>query len=167
VAQVLWSDWLLLQLQEPVESAAKKVGRDSEEVIVMSSALKEFKEFAMKGNVLDLAIGVVIGGAFGKIVSSLVQDMIMPTAGLLLGGISFESLQVTMGETAIGYGAFIQSIVDFLIIAVSVFAFVKGIAALKRAEPPTPAPEPAPAAPTKEEILLTEIRDLLKDRTQQ
>ncbi len=128
----------------------------------MTRTLEEFKKFAMKGNVLDLAVGVVIGGAFGKIVTSLVQDVIMPLVGLLLGGVSFESLQITVGEAAIRYGAFIQSIVDFLIIALSIFAVVKAINALKKAEAPAPTVPAAPPAPSKEEVLLTEIRDLLK-----
>ena len=121
---------------------------------------KEFKQFAVKGNVLDLAVGVVIGGAFGKIVTSLVNDLIMPLVGLLLGGIDFSSLQLPVGDTAILYGAFIQSVVDFFIVSFSIFLFIKLINNMKRKEEKAPAkPEP-----TKEEILLTEIRDLLKQK---
>ncbi len=125
----------------------------------MSRMAQEFKEFAMRGNVLDLAAGVIIGGAFGKIVTSLVQDIIMPLVGLLLGGISFQHLQLVMGNTALMYGSFIQSVVDFLIIAFSIFAFIKVIGRFKKAEKTAP---PAPPAPSNEELLLAEIRDLLK-----
>ncbi len=128
----------------------------------MSRIMKEFKEFAMKGNVLDLAVGVIIGGAFGKIVTSLVQDILMPIIGLVLGGVNFENLQVTVGETAIAYGAFLQSVVDFVIIAFSIFLFVKLINKVKAAEKKQPAPLAEPPKPSNQEILLTEIRDLLK-----
>ena len=125
--------------------------------------LKEFKEFALKGNVLDMAIGVIIGGAFGKIVSSLVKDILMPLIGILIGGLSFSSLSVAVGAATFQYGLFIQAIVDFVIIAFSIFFFVKlvGKAMRKKAEEPAPSPEPEPS---REELLLTEIRDLLKDR---
>ena len=119
----------------------------------------EFKQFAMRGNVMDLAVGVIIGGAFGKIVTSLVNDLIMPIIGLFLGGISFSDLQIQVGETAIMYGAFIQSVVDFLIIALSIFFLVKLINQFKKQEEEEPAPEPDPVS-SKEEILLTDIRDL-------
>lgn len=132
---------------------------------------KDFKEFAMKGNVLDLATGVVIGGAFGKIVTSLVNDIIMPLIGLLLGGRSFEARQLLLregsGEEAnliLYYGAFIQSIVDFLIIAFSIFIFIRLISKFqikKQAEEETT--EKEEPTTTNEEILLTEIRDLLKE----
>ncbi len=128
----------------------------------MSNMMKDFKEFAMKGNVLDLAIGVIIGGAFGKIVTSLVQDILMPVLGLFLGGINFENLQVTMGDTAIAYGAFLQSIVDFVVIAFSIFIFVRLINKAKETEKKQPAPPPEPPKPSNQEVLLTEIRDLLK-----
>jgi large conductance mechanosensitive channel len=124
----------------------------------------EFKQFAMRGNVMDLAVGVIIGGAFGKIVTSLVNDLIMPIIGLFLGGISFSDLQIQVGETAIMYGAFIQSVVDFLIIALSIFFLVKLINQFKKQEEEEPAPEPEPVA-SKEEILLTEIRDLLRQQS--
>jgi len=122
--------------------------------------LQEFKEFAMRGNVLDLAIGVIIGGAFGKIVTSLVNDLLMPFIGLLLGGVDFSKLQYVYGSTVLKYGLFIQSIVDFLIITFSIFLFVKAISSLKKKEEAVIVEE-APQ-PGKEEILLTEIRDLLK-----
>ena len=126
---------------------------------------QEFKEFAMKGNVIDLAVGVVIGGAFGKIVSSLVGDVIMPPIGLAIGGLNFSDLAVKLGTDPAGkavlwkYGSFLQTIFEFLIIAIALFVVIKGINALKR--PPPAAPEAAPA-PTKSEELLVEIRDLLK-----
>lgn len=123
--------------------------------------LQEFKKFALKGNVLDLAIGVIIGGAFGKIVTSLVNDVLMPIIGLLLGGVDFSGLQMTIGDAAIKYGAFIQSIVDFVIIAFSIFLFIKAINRFKKKEEEKPA---APSAPSKEEVLLAEIRDILKEQ---
>jgi large conductance mechanosensitive channel len=124
----------------------------------------EFKEFAMKGNVIDLAVGVVIGAAFGKIVAALVADIFMPPIGLLIGGINFSDLAVKLGADPTGkavllkYGDFGQTILEFLIIAFVIFLLVKGINSLKRPPPPAPA---APPAPTNEELLLTEIRDLL------
>lgn len=128
--------------------------------------LKEFKEFALKGNVLDLAVGVIIGGAFGKIVSSLVNDIIMPLIGVLIGGINFTDLKYVItpasgdvAEVAVLYGSFIQSVVDFLIISFSIFIFIKFLTLRKKKET-TPAPEPA--APPQEVLLLQEIRDLLK-----
>ncbi len=120
---------------------------------------KEFKKFAAKGNVLDLAVGVIIGGAFGKIVASLVDDIIMPIIGLLLGGINFSDLEIQVGDAGIKYGAFIQSIIDFLIISFSIFIFIRTVNKLKKKEMEKPL---APAEPTKEELLLTEIRDILK-----
>lgn len=132
------------------------------------SILKEFREFAVKGNVVDLAVGVIIGGAFGKIVSSLVSDVVMPPIGWLIGGVDFKDLAIVLqekqGETEavmLKYGAFIQNVFDFLIIAMAVFAMVKMINKLKKA--PAPEPEKAPE-PTAEEKLLTEIRDLLKNK---
>lgn len=122
---------------------------------------KEFKEFAMKGNVIDLAIGVIIGGAFGKIVSSLVSDLIMPIIGLLIGGISFDNLQFQVGDAVIKYGLFIQNIVDFLIIALVIFFMLRLINKFKQKQEELPSPPPSP---TKEEQLLTEIRDLLKNQ---
>jgi len=140
--------------------------------------LKEFKEFALKGNVVDMAVGVIIGGAFGKIVSSLVNDILMPPLGVLLGGKDFSQLSVTLKPAVEAtdttpaveavlwkYGAFIQTCIDFAIIAFSIFLFIKLINSFnrKRAEEAAPAPAPDPE-PTKEELLLTEIRDLLKEK---
>jgi large conductance mechanosensitive channel len=118
--------------------------------------MKEFKEFAMKGNVVDLAVGVIIGGAFGKIVSSLVEDVIMPLVGTMLGGLNFAGLTLKIGEATLKYGKFLQTCVDFLIIAWAIFIAVKLINRLKRGEPA------APAVPPRQEVLLEEIRDLLK-----
>ncbi|MFA5649137.1 MAG: large-conductance mechanosensitive channel protein MscL [Bacteroidales bacterium] len=130
---------------------------------------KEFKTFAMKGNVVDMAVGIIIGAAFGKIVSSIVNDIIMPPIGMLIGGVDFKDLAVVLQkatETApavtLNYGSFIQVVFDFLIVAFAIFMLIKGLNMAKRKKenaPAAPAPEPAP---TKEEILLTEIRDLLK-----
>uniref|UniRef100_A0AB33JIG8 Large-conductance mechanosensitive channel n=5 Tax=unclassified Prevotella TaxID=2638335 RepID=A0AB33JIG8_9BACT len=127
----------------------------------MSKILNEFKEFAVKGNAVDLAVGVIIGGAFGKIVSSIVDDLIMPVVGMLIGGFDFKTLAITVGEAKITYGNFIQNVLDFLIIAFCIFMLVKGINALKKKEEAPAAPE-APAEPSNEEKLLSEIRDLLK-----
>ena len=127
--------------------------------------LKEFKEFAFKGNVIDLAVAVIIGGAFGKIVSSLVNDVLMPAIGIILGGVSFADLKYVITpangdipESAILYGSFIQSIVDFLIIAFSIFLFVKLLNSRKKKE------EAAPVAPSSEVVLLEEIRDIIKSK---
>ena len=123
--------------------------------------IDEFKEFALKGNVMDLAVGVIIGGAFGKIVSSLVDNVIMPPVGLLMGGVDFTGLILPLSATvSVKYGNFIQSSVDFLILAFCIFMMVKGMNSLKKS-PPVPEAPAAPAPPTAEE-LLTEIRDALK-----
>src|ERR1700693_4491790 len=125
----------------------------------------EFKEFAMKGNVVDLAVGVIIGAAFGKIVSSLVGDVVMPPLGELIGGVNFSDLAVNLGKDPTGkdvllkYGAFLQAIFDFMIIAFVLFMAIKGINRLKK-----PPPAPAPAPPPKSELLLEQIRDLLAKR---
>ena len=124
--------------------------------------IKEFKEFAMKGNVMDMAIGVIIGGAFGKIVSSLVDDVLMPLVGMIVGKVDFTTLSVKVGEAELFYGKFIQNIVDFLIVAFCIFMVLKGINKMNRKKEEAPAPE-APKGPTQEE-LLTEIRDLLKKK---
>ena len=122
----------------------------------------EFKKFALKGNVLDLAVGVIIGAAFGKIVSSLVDDIIMPLIGLLIGGIDLSKLAITVGDAELKYGAFIQTVVDFLIIAFSIFVFIKVINnRFKKKEEAKPAP-----VVDKKEALLAEIRDLLKEDVQ-
>ena len=134
--------------------------------------ISEFKEFAMKGNVMDMAVGVIIGGAFGKIVSSLVNDVLMPLIGKLTGGVSFTDLFVTLGDgefktlaeaqeagaAVLAYGQFIQNIIDFIIIAFCIFLMIKGMNKLKKEKPAEPE---APKGPTQEE-LLAEIRDLLK-----
>ncbi len=141
----------------------------------MSKLIQEFKEFAVKGNAIDMAVGVIIGGAFGKIVSSIVDDIIMPPIGWLIGGVNFSDLKYTLpqveipGVTAaapatINYGNFLQTLLDFIIIAFCVFMMVKGINKLskkKEEEPAAPAPDPEP---TNEEKLLSEIRDLLKNK---
>jgi large conductance mechanosensitive channel len=128
---------------------------------------KEFREFAVKGNVIDLAVGVIIGGAFGKIVTSLVGDVVMPFVGLFVGGVNFTTLSVTLKEGNDGgpavllkYGQFLQNVFDFLIVAAAVFAMVKAINTLKRKQ--EAAPPAVPPAPTPTETLLGEIRDLLK-----
>ena len=129
--------------------------------------LDEFKAFAMKGNVIDMAVGIIIGLAFGKIVSSALNDIIMPPIGLLLGGVNFTDLKVVMKAATEtnpavtwNYGNFIQVIIDFLIVAFVVFMLIKAINVAKKKE--AVAPPPAPPAPTKDQVLLTEIRDLLK-----
>lgn len=133
------------------------------------SLASEFKEFAMRGNVVDMAVGIVIGGAFGKIVSSFVGDVLMPPLGLLLGGVDFSDLVVTLkaavdaAHPAVtwNYGKFIQSIVDFVIIAFAIFMLIKAMNTVKKKEEAKPA---APPAPPAQEVLLSEIRDLLKNR---
>jgi len=130
------------------------------------SMMQEFKKFAMRGNVVDMAVGIIIGGAFGKIVSSLVGDVIMPPLGMLIANVDFAQLSITLREASegvaavtLGYGAFLKAVVDFLIIAFAIFMVIKGMNAMKKKEDDKPA---APPAPPKEELLLTEIRDLLK-----
>lgn len=138
--------------------------------------LQEFRDFAVKGNALDMAVGVIIGGAFGKIVSSIVNDLIMPPIGYVLGGLDFKDMKLVIGETIVAgekqvvtlnYGNFIQTTVDFLVIAFCVFMLLRGIMTLKRVSPtiiPIKEEKPAaPPAPTQEE-LLAEIRDLLKSQ---
>ena len=127
----------------------------------------EFKAFAMKGNVVDMAVGIIIGAAFGSIVSSLVSDIIMPPLGMLIGGVSFTDLKLDINPSAAkevmwNYGKFLQVCFDFLIVAFAVFMVIKAVNAAKKKEAAEPAAPPAPPAPTKEELLLTEIRDLLK-----
>ncbi|MFA5554459.1 MAG: large-conductance mechanosensitive channel protein MscL [Phycisphaerae bacterium] len=135
--------------------------------------LKEFKTFAMRGNVIDMAVGIVIGGAFGKIVTSLVNDILMPPIGMLLGQVDFSELSVVLKQAGVdeagkefaavtvGYGMFINTIVNFIIIAFAIFMVVKVMNSAKKKEEAAPA---APPAPTKEQMLLTEIRDLLKSK---
>ncbi len=133
------------------------------------SILKEFKEFAMKGNVIDLAVAVVIGGAFGKIVTSFVNDILMPPIGMLLGNMDFKELKLIMraatedaAAVTWNYGMFIQNVIDFLIIAASIFMVIRALTKMQKKKVEEPAPAPAPPEPTNEEKLLTEIRDLLK-----
>jgi len=133
------------------------------------SMIKEFRDFAMRGNVVDMAVGIVIGAAFGKIVSSFVNDVLMPPLGVLLGGVDFTDLSVTLkeasGEVAavtLNYGSFVQTVVDFIIIAFAIFMVIKAMNTLKKKE--EAAPPPPPPEPSAEEKLLTEIRDLLKQK---
>jgi large conductance mechanosensitive channel len=132
------------------------------------SIVKEFKEFAIKGNMIDMAVGIIIGGAFGKIVSSLVNDILMPPLGMVMGGVDFSDKVITLREAAEGvtavqlkYGLFINNVISFLIVAVAVFMMVKAINKLKRQEAAAPT---LPPQPSGEEKLLGEIRDLLKKR---
>ena len=132
------------------------------------SLISEFKAFAVRGNVVDMAVGIIIGAAFGKIVSSFVDGVVMPPLGLLIGGVDFTDLAIVLkdavGDTPavlLRYGAFIQTVVDFVIIAFAIFMAIKAINHLKRKEAEAPS---APPAPSKEELLLTEIRDLLKEQ---
>ncbi len=144
------------------------------------SILKEFKEFAVQGNAVEMAVGIIIGAAFGKIISSLVGDIMMPLLGVALGGINFSDLSFTLKEAVaaipgigntpavaatpaivIAYGKFIQAIIDFIVVAFTIFMAIRGLNSLKRKQVETPA---APAAPPAQEVLLTEIRDLLKER---
>ncbi len=134
--------------------------------VVTMGMIKEFKDFAVKGNVVDMAVGIIIGAAFGKIVSSFVGDVIMPPIGIILGGVDFANLAVTLKEAAgdapavvLSYGKFIQSIVDFTIVAFAIFIGVKAINSLKKKEAETP------SDPPKQELLLAEIRDLLKEKS--
>lgn len=131
------------------------------------SITQEFKNFAVKGNVVDMAVGIIIGAAFGKIVSSVVADVVMPPIGLLIGGVDFSDLVVTLKPAVddtpavvIAYGKFIQTTIDFLIIAIAIFSISRVINKIRAKE------APAPAAPNKQEVLLTEIRDLLRDKKQ-
>ncbi len=135
----------------------------------MKKFFQDFKAFAMKGNVIDMAVGVVIGGAFGKIVTSLVNDIITPAISLLTGSVNLADLSVDLpswtGEPiSLAYGLFAQNILDFLLIAFSIFMVIKIIGKIRRKKEEAPAAPPAPPAPSKEEVLLTEIRDLLKEQ---
>ena len=139
------------------------------------SFIKEFKEFTMRGNVMDMAVGVIIGGAFGKIAGSLVSDIIMPPIGVLVGGVNFSELKLTLKQAAIdaqgveipavtiNYGIFIDTVINFIIIAFAIFLMIKAINTVHKKKEEEVAPE-APPAPSNEEVLLTEIRDLLKDK---
>ncbi len=123
------------------------------------SMMKEFKAFAMRGNVMDLAVGVIIGAAFGKIVSSLVDNILMPIIGVLMQGMKFQDLMIKVGDAEIKYGLFIGSIIDFIIIAFVIFLMIKAMNRMMKKEEAAPS---APPVPTKDQQLLTEIRDLLK-----
>ena len=151
---------------QPSFEVTKRGGR-------MNNTLKEFRDFAVKGNVVDMAVGVIIGGAFGKIVSSLVSDVLMPPIGKLMGGVDFSNLFITMGAgeyktlveaqaagvATINYGLFLNAVINFLIVAFCVFLIVKALTSAKKKEAAAPS---APAAPPRNEVLLEEIRDLLK-----
>lgn len=141
------------------------------------SLISDFKDFAMKGNVVDMAIGVIIGGAFGKIVTSMVSDIMMPLIGTVVGGVNFTDLKITLKEAVpatdttaavdavtLNYGNFLQVTFDFLIVAICIFAAIRLMAKLNKKKEEAPAPAPEPPAPSKEEVLLTEIRDLLKNK---
>lgn len=149
----------------------------------MAKFIQEFKDFAVKGNAIDMAVGVIIGGAFGKIVTSIVNDIIMPPIGWLVGGVDFKDLKVVLkdavpekldeagnvvqaaaAEVTLNYGAFIQNVIDFLIVAFCVFLLVKGITNLAKKKKAEPEEAPATPEPSAEEKLLTEIRDLLKNK---
>jgi large conductance mechanosensitive channel len=135
---------------------------------ILMGFVKEFRDFAVRGNVMDMAVGIIIGGAFGKIVSSFVSDVIMPPIGILIGGVDFSDLAITL-KAAVGeapavllsYGKFIQSVLDFTIIAFAIFLSIRTLNSLKRKQVEAPKPAPVPPA---QEVLLTEIRDLLKER---
>ena len=123
--------------------------------------IKEFREFIMRGNVMDLAVAVIIGGAFTAIINSLVNDIIMPLIGIILGGVDFTSLSITVGNAVVTYGNFIQAFINFLLIALVLFLLIRAMNRMSRKKVEAPAP-PAPPVPTVEEKLLTEIRDLLR-----
>lgn len=129
----------------------------------MKKFLREFKEFAMRGNMMDLAVGVIVGGAFSSITTSLINDILMPVIGIFVSEASFADLTVTVGSAVVAYGNFIQAVINFLIMAFVVFCMVKGINRLSRKKEEAP-PPPPPPAPSQEEKLLTEIRDLLKEK---
>ena len=133
--------------------------------------MSEFKDFAMRGNVVDMAVGIIIGGAFGKIVSSFVNDVLMPPIGVAIGGVDFSQLSMTIQEAAgeaaavtVNYGTFIQAIIDFVIIAFAIFMAIRAMNNMKKKEEEAPAEPEAPPAPSNEEVLLTEIRDALRNR---
>ncbi|MEE1064331.1 MAG: large-conductance mechanosensitive channel protein MscL [Paludibacteraceae bacterium] len=141
------------------------------------SLISDFKDFAMKGNVVDMAIGVIIGGAFGKIVTSMVSDIMMPILGYVIGGVNFTDFKLTLKEAVpatdttpaveavtLNYGNFLQVTFDFLIVAICIFAAIRLVSNFTKKKEEAPAPAPEPPAPSKEEVLLTEIRDLLKNK---
>lgn len=138
--------------------------------------VSEFKTFAMRGNVLDMAVGIIIGGAFGKIVSSFVADVIMPPIGLLVGGVDFSNIRLTLKAAemsgaevvspavTMNIGLFLNTVIDFTIVAFAIFLLIKGVNNMAKKKVEEPAPAPAPPPPSKEELLLTEIRDILKNK---
>lgn len=135
------------------------------------SMMSEFKDFAMRGNVVDMAVGIVIGGAFGKIVSSFVSDVLMPPIGMLMGGVDFNDLAIVLkaatddvAAVTVNYGAFIQTVLDFIIIAFAIFMVIKAMNNLKKKEEEAPAAPEVPPEPSEEVVLLTEIRNALKDK---
>lgn len=135
------------------------------------SMMSEFKDFAMRGNVVDMAVGIVIGGAFGKIVSSFVSDVLMPPIGMLMGGVDFKDLAIVLkaatddvAAVTVNYGAFIQTVLDFIIIAFAIFMVIKAMNNLKKKEEEAPAAPEVPPEPSEEVVLLTEIRNALKDK---
>lgn len=130
----------------------------------MKKFMEEFKQFIARGNVMDMAVGVIIGGAFSAITTSLINDIIMPLLGILTGSISFASLSITVGPAVITYGNFIQAVLNFLVMALVVFCMIKGLNTLHRKKEEAPSEEPAPPEPSPEEKLLIEIRDLLKEK---
>lgn len=130
----------------------------------MKKFMEEFKQFIARGNVMDMAVGVIIGGAFSAITTSLINDIVMPVLGIFTGSISFAALSVTVNGAEIAYGNFIQAILNFLIMAFVVFCLIKAINSFHRKKEEAPAEEPAPPEPSAEEKLLTEIRDLLKEK---
>jgi len=155
-----------VQQQNHDVQVSRRMAETSMERIM--SMIKEFREFAMRGNVIDMAVGIVIGAAFGKIVSSFVNDVLMPPLGVALGGMNFTGLALTLkaasGDVAavtLNYGTFTQTLLDFLIIAFAIFMVIKAMNSVKKKQQETPA---APPQPSAEEVLLTEIRDLLKNR---
>lgn len=131
----------------------------------MKKFMEEFKQFIARGSVMDMAVGVIIGGAFSSITTSLINDIIMPLLGIFTSSISFAELSVTVGSAVITYGNFIQAILNFLIMALVVFCMIKALNSFHRKKEETPAEEPAPPEPSPEEKLLTEIRDLLKEKS--
>ena len=135
-------------------------------VLCVMAMIKEFKEFAMRGNVVDMAVGIIIGGAFGTIVKSLVADVIMPPIGMMMGGVDFSNLAIALGEgeaaASINYGVFINTVLDFVIVAFAIFMVIRGLNSMKKKEEAKPAPPPGPSA---EEKLLGEIRDVLKAKS--
>jgi large conductance mechanosensitive channel len=151
-----------------VAAAPLRCGRESKREERQMSMMSEFRDFAMRGNVVDMAVGIVIGGAFGKIVSSFVNDVLMPPLGIIIGGVDFKDLSMTLKQASgeivavtLNYGSFIQAVIDFLIIAFAIFMVIKAMNSMKKKKEEAPT---APPKPSAEENLLTEIRDLLQNQ---